>query len=146
MRYWDHSLGSRTSRCNRYKIFFSIPAGSRQIFTRERGIIDPDIFIERRGGGRMKKEARSDLSQKLKKNRKELDLLDQKLLTLLNRRLRITLKIGKIKKGIGKKIYDAQREKEILDRLKRKNRGPLKKGDLEKLFTTIMKVCRKSQI
>jgi chorismate mutase/prephenate dehydratase len=94
----------------------------------------------------MKKEAQSDLSQKLKKNRKELDLLDQKLLTLLNRRLRITLKIGKIKKGIGKKIYDAQREKEILDRLKRKNRGPLKKGDLEKLFTTIMKVCRKSQI
>ena len=94
----------------------------------------------------MKIEARSDLSQKLKKNRKELDLLDQKLLTLLNRRLRITLKIGKIKKGIGKKIYDAQREKESLDRLKRKNRGPLKKGDLEKLFTPIMKVCRKSQI
>lgn len=94
----------------------------------------------------MKKEARSELSQELKKNRKELDLLDQELLTLLNRRLRITLKIGKIKKGIGKKIYDAQREKGILDRLKRKNDGPLKKGDLEKLFTPIMKVCRKSQI
>ena len=94
----------------------------------------------------MKKEARSELSQELKKNRKELDLLDQELLTLLNRRLRITLKIGKIKKGIGKKIYDAQREKEILDRLKRKNKGPLNKGDLEKLFATIMKVCRKSQI
>jgi len=94
----------------------------------------------------MKKEARSDLWQKLKKNRKELDFLDQTLLTLLNRRLRITRKIGKIKKGIGKKIYDAQREKEILDRLQRNNKGPLREGDLEKLFTTIMKVCRKSQI
>jgi chorismate mutase/prephenate dehydratase len=94
----------------------------------------------------MKKEARLDLWQKLKKNRKELDFLDQTLLTLLNRRLRITQKIGKIKKGIGKKIYDAQREKEILDRLKRKNKGPLREGDLEKLFTTIMKVCRQSQI
>ena len=94
----------------------------------------------------MKKEARSDLWQKLKKNRKELDFLDQTLLTLLNRRLRITRKIGKIKKGIRKKIYDAQREKEILDRLKRKNKGPLREGDLEKLFTTIMKVCRQSQI
>lgn len=94
----------------------------------------------------MRKEARPDFPQELKKNRKELDLLDKKLLTLLNRRLRITLEIGKIKKGIGKKIYDAEREKEILDRLKRKNKGPLKKGDLKKIFATIMKVCRRSQI
>jgi chorismate mutase len=94
----------------------------------------------------MKKEARSELSQELKKNRKELDLLDQKLLTLLNRRFRITREVGKIKKEIGMKIYDAEREKEILQGLERKNKGPLKKGDLEKLFTTIMKVCRKSQI
>jgi chorismate mutase len=94
----------------------------------------------------MKKEARHDFSQELKKNRKELDLLDQKLLTLLNRRLRITLEIGKIKKGIGKKIYDPGREKEILDRLEQKNKGPLKEEDLKKIFATIMKVCRRSQI
>ena len=75
-----------------------------------------------------------------------MDLLDQKLLTLLNRRLRISLNIGKMKKGIGKKIYDAEREKEILDRLKRKNKGPLKDGDLRRIFSTIMQVSRKSQI
>ncbi len=94
----------------------------------------------------MRKEAQSDFAQKLSKNRKELDHLDQKLLTLLNRRLHITLEIGKIKKGIGKKIYDAKREKEILNRLKRKNRGPLKERDLEKIFAAIMQVSRKSQI
>jgi chorismate mutase len=94
----------------------------------------------------MKKKARHDFSKVLKKNRKDLDLLDQKLLTLVNRRLRITLGIGKIKKRIGKKIYDPEREKEILDRLKRKNKGPLKEEDLKKIFATIMKVCRKSQI
>lgn len=94
----------------------------------------------------MRKEARPDFSQELKKNRKELDLLDQKLLTLLNRRLRITLEIGKIKKGIGKKIYDPGREKEILDRLEQRNKGPLKEEDLKKLFTAIMKVCRRSQM
>jgi chorismate mutase len=93
----------------------------------------------------MKKEARSDFSKRLKENREALDSLDRKLLILLNQRLRITLKIGKIKKGIGMKIYDAGREKEILDRLKRKNRGPLKEGDLKKLFAMIMKVCRRSQ-
>ncbi len=94
----------------------------------------------------MKKEVRSHLSRKLIKRRKELDLINQKLLTLLNQRLRITLEIGKVKKEMGKKIYDTEREKEILDRLKRKNRGPLKEKDLRKIFTTIMKVCRESQI
>ena len=94
----------------------------------------------------MKKVVRSNLSEKLIKRRKELDLINQELLTLLNQRLRITLEIGKVKKEMGKRIYDTEREKEILDRLKRKNRGPLKEEDLRKIFTTIMKVCRQSQI
>jgi len=94
----------------------------------------------------MKKKVQTDLSKKLIKRRKELDLINQKLLTLLNRRLRITLEIGKVKKEMGKKIHDAEREREILDRLKRKNRGPLEREDLRKIFTTIMKVCRQSQI
>lgn len=94
----------------------------------------------------MKKRTRSDLSQKLKKKRKEINLLDLKLLTLLNQRLRMALEIGKIKKGMGKKIDDPRREKEVLERLKLKNKGPLKDEDLKKIFTTIMKVCRKSQI
>ena len=94
----------------------------------------------------MKKETQSDFSQKLKTKRKVLDLIDQKLLTLLNHRLRIALEIGKIKKEMGKKIYDPKREKEVLERLKRKNKGLLKEEDLKKIFTTIMKVCRKSQI
>jgi chorismate mutase len=94
----------------------------------------------------MKKEFQSDLSQKLKKKRKEINLLDLKLLTLLNQRLRMALEIGKIKKEMGKKIDDPRREKEVLERLKLKNKGPLKDEDLKKNFTTIMKVCRKSQI
>jgi chorismate mutase len=94
----------------------------------------------------MKKEVQSDLSQKLKKKRKEINLLDLKLLTLLNQRLRMALEIGKIKKEMGKKIDDPRREKEVLETLKLKNKGPLKDEDLKKIFTTIMKVCRKSQI
>jgi chorismate mutase / prephenate dehydratase len=93
----------------------------------------------------MKKEVGSHLSRKLIKRRKELDLINQKLLTLLNQRLRISLEIGKVKKEMGKRIYDTEREKEILDRLKRKNKGPLKEEDLRNIFTTIIKVCRQSQ-
>jgi chorismate mutase/prephenate dehydratase len=94
----------------------------------------------------MEKKTRSDLYKKLKEKRKTIDLIDQKLLTLLNQRLRIALEIGKIKKEMGEKIYDPKREKEVLKKLKSKNKGPLKEEDLKKVFTTIMKVCRKSQI
>ncbi len=90
-------------------------------------------------------EIRSDL-RRLKENRKKIDLLDQKLLTLLNQRLRVAQEIGKIKKGIGKKIYDPRREKEVLEGLRRRNSGPLKEEDLRKIFVTIMKACRKSQV
>ncbi len=94
----------------------------------------------------MKKAVPSDLSLKLIKRRKDLDLIDQKLLTLFNQRLRVTLEIGKVKKEMGRKIHDAGREREILNRLKRKNKGPLKEEDLRKIFETIIKVCRQSQI
>ncbi len=98
--------------------------------------------MERTG---MEKETRSAL-KKLKEKRREIDLIDQKLSTLLNQRVRIATEIGKIKKGIGKKIDDPGREKEVLERLRRRNRGPLKEEDLKKIFATIMKACRKSQI
>jgi len=93
----------------------------------------------------MDKETRSDL-RKLKAKRRSLDLLDQKLIMLLNQRLRVALEIGKIKQRIGKKIYDSGREREVLERLKLKNKGPVKEQDLIKIFRTIMKVCRQFQI
>jgi chorismate mutase-like protein len=87
-----------------------------------------------------------NLFQELKKKRKKIDLIDQKLLTLLNQRLRHALEIGKIKKEVEEKVYDPRREREVLRRLKLKNKGPLKRENVEELFKTIMKVCRKSQI
>jgi chorismate mutase-like protein len=93
----------------------------------------------------MKKGIQSDLPLALKKKRKEIDLIDQKLSTLLNQRVRMAQMIGKIKKEMGKKIYDPGRENEVLERLKRKDKGPLMGNDLEKIFKTIMRVCRKSQ-
>jgi chorismate mutase len=93
----------------------------------------------------MKKTVHPELFQKLKRKRIKIDFLDRKLLTLLNQRLCQAAAVGKIKKELGKKIYDPKREKEILDRLKRKNKGPLKKEDLTKIFGMIMKVSRRSQ-
>ena len=93
----------------------------------------------------MKKTARFDVSKKLKMRRKKIDEIDQKLLSLINHRLHIVSEIGKLKKGMGKKIYDPSREKEILKNLNLNNEGPLKERDLKKIFTTIIEVCRRSQ-
>ncbi len=93
----------------------------------------------------MDKKTRSDL-EKLNEKRRRIDLLDQKLLMFLNQRLQVVLEIGKIKKRIGKKTYDPGRETEVLEGLTRKNKGPLKEEDLRKIFATIMKTSRKSQI
>ena len=92
----------------------------------------------------MDKETRSDF-KKLKEKRRSIDLLDQKLLMLLNQRLRVALEIGGIKKRIGKRIYDPGREREVLEKLKLKNKGPLKTQNLRRIFRTIIKVCRRSQ-
>jgi len=89
------------------------------------------------------------LAKRLKENRMKLDLIDKKLLALLNQRLRIALEIGKVKKKMGIKIYDPGREKEILQRLRLRlrssNKVLLKEKDLEKIFATIIRVCRLSQ-
>jgi chorismate mutase/prephenate dehydratase len=91
--------------------------------------------------------AGSHLLQRLTNRRRKIDLIDQKLLSLLNQRLRIALEIRKIKKQMGTKIYDPKREKEVLERLRLRSRekGLLKEKDVEKIFSTIIKVCRQSQ-
>ena len=94
-----------------------------------------------------KKIVQSDLLKKLKAKRKRIDLIDRKLLNLLNQRVHMALQIGKVKKEMGDKIYDPRREKEIVERLRLRlrNKGPLKERDVERIFRTIMSVCRKSQ-
>ena len=93
----------------------------------------------------MKKIILSDLSKILKEKRNEIDRIDRKLLTLLNQRVCTALEIGRVKREMGREIYDPLREKEALRRLASRNRGPLRKKDLEKIFQTTMEVCRKSQ-
>jgi chorismate mutase len=50
---------------------------------------------------------------------------------------------------MGIKLYDPEREKEVSERLrmrlKSRNKGLLKEKDLEKIFRTIISVCRQSQ-
>ncbi len=74
----------------------------------------------------------------LDKLRKKIDLLDAKLISLLNLRAEATKKIGKIKIDSGKSIYAPDRETQVLRKIASLNKGPLKKRALEAIYREVM--------
>jgi chorismate mutase / prephenate dehydratase len=79
------------------------------------------------------------------RKRNEIDQVDQELVVLLNRRASIALEIGALKSRTGSKVYDPARERIILEKLEKLNQGPLGKGALEEVFTSIIAACRELQ-
>jgi len=70
--------------------------------------------------------------------RSKIDMLDRKLISLLNLRAEITRQIGKEKINTGRSIYSPEREMEVLRKISGLNKGPLKKGALEAIYREIM--------
>ena len=75
--------------------------------------------------------------------RKRIDEIDGKLLELLNERTRCVIEVGKIKKVQNLRIYDPQRERDILHRMKQQNAGPLDEEGLQRLFERVIDECRR---
>jgi chorismate mutase/prephenate dehydratase len=74
----------------------------------------------------------------LKKLRKKIDKLDAQIIGLLNQRADITLEIGEIKSRQNKGVYSPEREKEIIQRIAKLNKGPLTVSALEAVYREIM--------
>jgi len=74
----------------------------------------------------------------LKKLRHKIDLIDGKLIDLLNQRAHLSLFIGEYKKNNNKRIYSPEREKEVLRRLKAINKGPITDEAIEAIYREIM--------
>ncbi|WP_448584363.1 prephenate dehydratase [Thermocrinis sp.] len=54
--------------------------------------------------------------EELSKLRKEIDLIDEEIIKLLNRRAKIAKAIGEIKKQLKLEIYSPEREREVIDK------------------------------
>ncbi|MBZ7963557.1 chorismate mutase [Campylobacter sp. 2457A] len=78
----------------------------------------------------------------LKELRDKIDIVDDKILELLNERMTYVKIIGEIKKKHNKEIYYPKREKEILDRLKNKNLKNLDHDAIELIYDKIFAVAR----
>jgi chorismate mutase len=75
--------------------------------------------------------------------RKRIDEIDAQLAALLCERSSCVIEIGKIKRKHDLPVYDPEREKEILSRVTRDNRGPLDNEALMRLFERILDESRR---
>jgi chorismate mutase/prephenate dehydratase len=71
-------------------------------------------------------------------HRKAIDRLDAHIVRLLNERTKHVLAIGEIKLKAGAEIYAPHRERTVLQRLSRLNRGPMTDEQLRAVYREIM--------
>ena len=83
--------------------------------------------------------------QSLEKLRSRIDELDSELLKLLNERAKCVIEIGKIKQKEKKDVLVPLREKELLDRLRNANKGPMTDAMIIYLFQQIMDTLKDLQ-
>lgn len=83
---------------------------------------------------------------KIEKLRKEIDSVDSQILGLLSKRGKKVLEIARVKSSSGKRYYVPEREKFILERLIKKNRGPILENGLKAIYREILSVCRNLEI
>jgi len=74
--------------------------------------------------------------------RKEIDQIDNEILSLLNRRALLALKIGELKRTRNEAIHVPERETAILQGLRTLNPGPLSGDAVTEIFQTIIKQVR----
>lgn len=78
------------------------------------------------------------MNEDLSELRKKIDLLDQEIVSKLQERAKIASHIGEIKKTKGDPIYRPDREKEVYEKIKKMNRGPLPDNALTSIYREIM--------
>lgn len=74
----------------------------------------------------------------LKKCRNKIDAIDKKVIGLLNERAKSSSAIGKIKLKKKKGVYAPDREKQVLERIKKINMGPMSNSAFEAIYREIM--------
>jgi chorismate mutase/prephenate dehydratase len=78
------------------------------------------------------------LNLDLNELRNEIDKLDAEIIAKIQARAEIASKIGEIKRSKGEPIFRPDREKEVYEKIKRLNKGPLPDSSLTSIYREIM--------
>jgi chorismate mutase / prephenate dehydratase len=82
------------------------------------------------------------MNEQLLKIREQIDSIDSQLLEMLNHRMELVREVGQVKRSTNTTIYRPDREKFILDRLEKLNKGLLSREAIESIFLEIFAVSR----
>lgn len=77
-------------------------------------------------------------SHSLDQLRSQIDSLDTKIVELLNDRAKVVVEIGKLKQANSSPIYAPDREKAVMERVRKLNQGPLANRCLEAVYRELM--------
>jgi len=83
--------------------------------------------------------------ERLTECRNQIDVLDVKILRLLNERTRIVEEIGRIKQKLALPIYEPKREDQVFHNVATHNEGPLSTEALHRVFERIIDEMRSIQ-
>ncbi len=75
--------------------------------------------------------------------RSEIDAIDSELLSLLNKRASLAVKVGQSKRLTGVGLCDPAREQEVIERACKQNPGPLDEQAIVELFGCIIRESRR---
>jgi chorismate mutase-like protein len=78
--------------------------------------------------------------------RRKIDAIDTAMLHLLNLRTELALEVGRLKNGAGLVLRVPEREREILNRMKGLNPGPLDGKAIEKIYQVILDESIRTQV
>jgi chorismate mutase len=77
--------------------------------------------------------------------RDRINVLDRRILELLNERTRIVEEIGRLKREYQMPIYEPKREEEVLDNVAKHNAGPMAQESARRIFERIIDEMRTLQ-
>ncbi len=81
----------------------------------------------------------------LEKQRAEIDAIDREIVALFERRMQVVVDIARIKKENGIAILDANREKEVIQKVQSYLKDATLKEELAEAYETLMKVSKDYQ-
>jgi len=81
-------------------------------------------------------------ADELARLRREIDAVDRALLDRLNERARLVQAVGRLKRAHGFGVYDGDREREIVARLRAGNAGPFPDAGIAPVFREIVSATR----
>lgn len=78
--------------------------------------------------------------------RRKIDAIDTAMLHLLNLRTELALEVGKLKGEAGHVLRVPEREREILNRMKTLNPGPLDSKAIERIYQVVLDESIRTQV